>query len=75
MGFKEMIYNVEKKYGKNSKQYITMKLMYISYKYSNGRYTFEDVENIDGKVGTYVDLFKAFKVYPVLSLRVTKRIF
>ena len=34
-----------------------------------------DVENIDGKVGTYVDLFKAFKVYPVLSLRVTKRIF
>ena len=35
----------------------------------------EDVENIDGKVGTYVDLFKAFKVYPVLSLRVTKRIF
>ena len=35
----------------------------------------DDVENIDGKVGSYVKLFKAFKVYPVLSLRVTKRIF
>jgi hypothetical protein len=35
----------------------------------------EDVENIGGKVGSYVKLFKAFKVYPVLSLRVTKRIF
>ena len=35
----------------------------------------DDVENISGKVGTYVDLFKAFKVYPVLSLRITKRIF
>jgi hypothetical protein len=33
------------------------------------------VENIDGQVGKYVDLFKAFKVYPVLSLRITKRIF
>jgi len=35
----------------------------------------DDVENIDGQVGKYVDLFKAFKVYPVLSLRITKRIF
>lgn len=35
----------------------------------------DDVENIDGQVGTYVDLFKAFKVFPVLSLRITKRIF
>jgi hypothetical protein len=34
-----------------------------------------DVENIGGKVGDYVDLFKAFKVYPVLSLRITKTIF
>ena len=34
-----------------------------------------DVENIDGQVGTYVDILKAFKVYPVLSLRLTKRIF
>lgn len=35
----------------------------------------DDVENIGGKVGTYVDLFKSLKVYPVLSLRITKRIF
>lgn len=35
----------------------------------------DDVENISGKVGTYVDLFKALKVYPVLSVRFTKRIF
>ena len=35
----------------------------------------EDVVNIGGQVGSYVKLFKAFKVYPVLSLRVTKRIF
>ena len=35
----------------------------------------EDVEKIKGKVGTYVDFFKSLKVYPVLSLRVTKRIF
>jgi hypothetical protein len=35
----------------------------------------EDVENISGQVGTYVDLFSAFKVFPVLSFRITKRIF
>lgn len=50
MGFKEMIYNIEKKYGKGSKQYITMKLMYISYKYSNGKYTFDDIENYYKKI-------------------------
>ena len=35
----------------------------------------KDVENIGGQVGDYVDLFKAFKVYPVLTLRLTKNIF
>lgn len=35
----------------------------------------EDVENINGQVGTYVNLFNAFKVFPVLSLRITKKIF
>ena len=35
----------------------------------------EDVENISGQVGTYVDLFSALKVFPVLSFRITKRIF
>lgn len=35
----------------------------------------EDVERVSGQVGSYVDLFKAFKVFPVLSFRITKRIF
>lgn len=35
----------------------------------------KDVENIGGQVGDYVDIFKAFKVYPVLTLRITKNIF
>ncbi len=35
----------------------------------------KDVENVNGQVGTYVDLFKSFKIYPVLSFRLTKRIF
>ena len=35
----------------------------------------EDVENIGGKVGSYVKFFKSLKVYPVLSLRITKRLF
>lgn len=35
----------------------------------------KDVENIGGQVGDYVDIFKAFKVYPVLTLRLTKTIF
>lgn len=35
----------------------------------------KDVKNIKGKVGDYVDLFKAFKVFPVIDLRITHRIF
>lgn len=35
----------------------------------------KDVERINGQVGTYVDLLKVFTVYPVLSFRLTKRIF
>lgn len=34
-----------------------------------------DVENVRGKVGDYVDLIKKFQVFPVLNLRITKRIF
>lgn len=34
-----------------------------------------DVENVRGKVGDYVDIVKKFKVFPVLNLRITKRIF
>ena len=34
-----------------------------------------DVENIKGKVGTYVDLIKAFKVFPLLNLSISQRIF
>ena len=54
-------------------------VVYHGLKVSNMSYRdvslIDDVENIDGQVGKYVDLFKAFKVYPVLSLRITKRIF
>jgi hypothetical protein len=35
----------------------------------------KDVKNIKGQVGDYVDIFKAFKVYPCLSVRFTKTIF
>jgi len=35
----------------------------------------DDVEKVSGQVGTYVDLFSALKVFPVLSFRITKRIF
>lgn len=53
--------------------------VYHGLKLSDGTYRdvslTDDVENISGRVGTYVDLFKAFKVYPVLSLRITKRFF
>lgn len=53
--------------------------VYHGLKLPNGSYRnvslTDDVENISGQVGTYVDLFKAFKVFPVLSLRITKRIF
>ena len=34
-----------------------------------------DVENVRGKVGDYVDIIKKFKVFPVLNLRITRRIF
>lgn len=34
-----------------------------------------DVENISGKVGDYVDLIKVFNVYPILNVRFTKAIF
>lgn len=34
-----------------------------------------DVQDIGGKVGAYVDLIKVFKVYPVLNVRLTKTIF
>lgn len=35
----------------------------------------KDVKDIHGKVGNYVDFFKTFKVYPVVELRLTRRIF
>ena len=35
----------------------------------------KDVEGIGGKVGSYVDLVKAFKVFPVINLRITRTIF
>lgn len=34
-----------------------------------------DVENIRGKVGDYVDIIKQFKVFPVLNLRISYRLF
>src|SRR5574344_1273922 len=34
-----------------------------------------DVENVKGKVGTYVDLIKMFKVFPVINLKIAYRIF
>lgn len=34
----------------------------------------KDVENIGGKVGRYVDVIKAFKVFPEISVRFTRRI-
>lgn len=34
-----------------------------------------DVENIKGKVGRYVDVVQAFKVYPVANLRISYRLF
>ncbi|MBM0129084.1 hypothetical protein [Segatella copri] len=34
----------------------------------------KDISNIPGKVGDYVKFFKAFKVYPVLELRLSRRI-
>lgn len=34
-----------------------------------------DVENIGGKVGRYVDFISQFKVFPVLELRISRRLF
>ena len=35
----------------------------------------KDVQDISGKVGDYVDLIKGVKAYPVLNLRITRRLF
>lgn len=35
----------------------------------------KDVRNIRGKVGDYVDVMKAFTVYPVINLRISRRLF
>ena len=35
----------------------------------------KDVTNIGGKVGYYVDLISGFKVYPVINLRITRKLF
>lgn len=35
----------------------------------------EDIENIPGKAGTYMDIIKILKVYPQLSVRLTKTLF
>ena len=35
----------------------------------------KDIENIKGKVGDYVDLFKGMAVYPSISVRFTKTLF
>lgn len=35
----------------------------------------KDVKDINGKVGTYVDLVKGVKAFPVLNLRITRTIF
>ena len=34
-----------------------------------------DVQNVRGKVGDYVDIIKKIKFFPVLNLRITKRLF
>ncbi len=34
-----------------------------------------DVNNIRGKVGDYVDIIKKFEVFPVINLRITRRLF
>lgn len=35
----------------------------------------KDVDNVRGKVGDYVDVAKKFKVFPVINLRISKRLF
>ena len=34
----------------------------------------KDVRNIGGKEGDYVDVLKAFKVYPVINVRISRRL-
>ena len=34
-----------------------------------------DVDNVHGKVGDYVNIIKKFKVFPVLNIRLTRRLF
>ena len=34
-----------------------------------------DVKNVSGKVGSYVDAIEKFKVYPMLNVRFTRRLF
>ena len=35
----------------------------------------KDVSDINGKVGDYVKFIKGVKVFPILNLRITRRIF
>lgn len=35
----------------------------------------KDVENVRGKVGRYVDIVKGFKVFPVVELRIARKLF
>ncbi len=35
----------------------------------------KDIKNVPGKVGDYVDLAKKFKVFPVVELRIARRLF
>ena len=35
----------------------------------------KDVKNIPGKVGDYVDMAKQFKVFPVIEVRISRRLF
>ena len=41
----------------------------------DGTHLSKDVINIGGKVGDYVDLIKGVKAFPVLNLRITRRLF
>ena len=34
----------------------------------------KDVRNIKGKVGDYVDVLKSFKAYPVINVRISRRL-
>ncbi len=35
----------------------------------------KDIDNVRGKVGTYVDIISAFKVYPILNFRISRRLY